>query len=101
MSAVASRSKTRKPAPRSATINIRASQKARELIERAAEVSGKTLTDFLLESATERATEVLLDQRLFVLDSERFDAFLKALDTLPPPPDALRELMRKRPLWDS
>ena len=86
---------------RSATIHVRAPQKARDLIERAAEVSGKTMTDFVLDSATKCAIEVLLDQRLFVLDAERHDAFLRALDAPPPPNAKLKALMRRKPLWEA
>lgn len=95
------RPQTDAPPRRTATIHVRAPQDARDLIERAAEVSGKTITDFVLESATERAIEVLLDQRLFVLSAEQHEAFLHALDTPPPPNAKLKALMRKRALWEA
>ena len=44
-------------------------QKMRELIDAAAAVSGSTRTEFVLESARRRAIDVMLDQRLFVLDA--------------------------------
>jgi uncharacterized protein (DUF1778 family) len=93
--------RTQGAGPRTATINVRAPQQARDLIEQAAEVSGKTLTDFLLDSATERAVKVLLDQRLYRLDPERHAAFMQALDAPPPPKAKLKVLLRKRPLWEN
>jgi uncharacterized protein (DUF1778 family) len=40
---------------------------------------------------------VLLDQRLFVLDSERYDAFMQALDNPPAPGPKLWSLLRRVP----
>ncbi len=85
---------------RDATIHVRAPQKARDLIEKAAEVSGKTMTDFILESATQHAIDVLLDQRLFVLEADKYEAFLSALDNPPPAGPKLKALMKRRPLWE-
>jgi uncharacterized protein (DUF1778 family) len=84
---------------RDATIHIRASKDTKDLIESAAEISGKTLSEFTLESARKQATDVLLDQRLFVLEAEQYDAFVKALDNPPPPGPKLKALMKRRPLW--
>jgi uncharacterized protein (DUF1778 family) len=42
---------------------------------------------------------VLLDQRLFVLNSERYDAFMDALDNPPAPGPKLRSLLRRVPVW--
>ena len=50
------------------------------LIDDAAAVLGKTRTEFMVESARRQAVDVLLDQRLFTLDSERYDAFMQALE---------------------
>jgi uncharacterized protein (DUF1778 family) len=85
---------------RDAAIHVRAPQKARDLIEKAAEVSGKTLTDFVLDSATQQAIDVLLDRRLFLLSPEKFAAFIRVLAKPPPAGPKLKALMKKRPLWD-
>jgi uncharacterized protein (DUF1778 family) len=84
---------------RDAIIHIRAPKKTKELIETAASIVGKTLSEFTLESARQHAIDVLLDQRLFVLESEQYDAFVHALDNPPPPGPKLKALMRRRPLW--
>ena len=39
----------------------------------------------MIESARRQAVDVLLDQRLFTLDSDRYDAFMQALDNPPAP----------------
>jgi uncharacterized protein (DUF1778 family) len=82
------------------TINLRVPEKTRELIDTAAAVVGKSRTEFMLESARKHAIDVLLDQRLFVLDPEHYDAFIHALDAPPRAGPELRALMKKRPLWE-
>lgn len=82
------------------TINLRIEPDTRDLIDKAASAIGKTRTEFMIESARQHAIDVLLDQRLFVLDPERFDAFAAALDNPRPAGERLKNLMRRRPLWD-
>ena len=65
------------------SINLRIETHTRRLIDDAAAVLGKTRTEFMVESARKVAIDVLLDQRLFRLDSERYDAFMQALDNPP------------------
>lgn len=81
------------------TINLRIELHTRQLIDDAAAVLGKTRTEFMIESARALAIDVLLDQRLFVLGSERHDAFVEALDNPPPAGPKLRALMRRTPAW--
>ncbi|QHO77895.1 antitoxin [Bradyrhizobium sp. CCBAU 051011] len=83
----------------SANIHIRAPQQTKQLIDTAAAAVGKTLSEFVLDSARQHAIDVLLDQRLFVLDAEKYDAFIDALDNPPPAGPALKALMKRRPLW--
>ena len=110
-------SKARAPAlqsPRSATtlvaersssadtkgsINLRIEANTRQIIDDAAAVLGKTRTEFMIESARRQAIDVLLDQRLFVLESDRYDAFVEALDKPPAPGRKLRALLRRVPAW--
>ena len=81
------------------SINLRIEYHTRQLIDDAAEVLGKTRTEFMIESARRQAIDVLLDQRLFALDSERYDAFMQALDNPPAPGPKLRSLLRRVPAW--
>ena len=55
--------------------------------------------EFMIESARREAIDVQLDQRLFVLDAERHDAFMHALDNPPAPGPKLQSLMRRVPKW--
>ncbi|MBV8663965.1 MAG: DUF1778 domain-containing protein [Hyphomicrobiales bacterium] len=52
-----------------------------------------------VESVRMRTVDVLLDQRMFVLESARYDAFVRALDHSPAPGPKLTSLMRRVPAW--
>lgn len=88
-------------APRDTTIHVRAPQQTRELIQTAAESLGKTLTDFVLDSARQHATDVLLDQRLFVLDDDQHSAFMRVLENPPAPSPQLRGLLASKAPWET
>jgi uncharacterized protein (DUF1778 family) len=81
------------------SINLRIEANTRQLIDDAAAVLGKTRTEFMVETARREAIDVLLDQRLFVLDPERYEAFMHALDNPPAPGPKLRSLLRRVPAW--
>jgi uncharacterized protein (DUF1778 family) len=81
------------------SINLRIEANTRRLIDDAAAILGKSRTEFMIESARKQAIDVLLDQRLFALDSERFDDFMRMLDNPPAPGPKLRSLLRRVPAW--
>ena len=84
---------------RDSTIHIRAPKQTKELIESAASVVGKSRSEFILDSARKHAVDVLLDQRLFVLDPDQYDSFVTALDNPPPAGPKLKALMKRQPRW--
>jgi uncharacterized protein (DUF1778 family) len=81
------------------SINLRIESNTRQLIDEAAAILGKTRTEFMIETARRQAIDVLLDQQLFVLETERYDAFMHALDNPPAPGPKLRSLLRRVPAW--
>jgi len=81
---------------RGVTINLRADQTKRALIDRAAERVGKNRSEFMLEAACRQATEVLLDQRLFMLDEKAYKRFTDALDASPTENKRLKRLMMSK-----
>jgi uncharacterized protein (DUF1778 family) len=87
------------PSETKGSINLRIEANTRQLIDDAAAILGKTRTEFMIDSARRQAIDVLLDQRLFVLDADRYDAFLYALDNPPAPGPKLRSLLRRVPAW--
>jgi uncharacterized protein (DUF1778 family) len=87
------------PSDPKGSINLRIGAGTRQLIDDAAAILGKTRTEFMVESARQQAIDVLLDQRLFVLAPDRYDAFMRALDNPPAPGPKLRSLLRRVPAW--
>ncbi len=87
-------------ATRTAPINIRAKQEQRDLIDKAAATLHKNRTDFMLEAACREAENVLIDHRLFQLDSDAFTAFQAALDSPVTDNPALQELLASKAPWE-
>lgn len=92
--------RTKQRQPRDVTINLRANQRQRTLIDRAAAALGKNRSDFMLEAACREADAVLLDQRLFLPDEKAFKLFAAALDKSPTENRGLRRLLAARPPWE-
>jgi uncharacterized protein (DUF1778 family) len=85
---------------RGVTINLRASAQIRDLIDRAAAVLGQNRSVFMLDSARLRAEDVLLDQKLFLLDDKQYQDFLSLLDEPPKPTEELRKLLSAKAPWE-
>ena len=94
--AVAQRSPAADP---KGSINLRIEANTRRLIDDAAAILGKTRTEFMIESARRQAIDVLLDQRLFALGADRYDAFVHTLDNPPAPGPKLKSLLRRVSAW--
>ena len=84
---------------RDAAINLRALPEQRDLIDHAANLLCKNRSDFMLETACDRAQAVVLDQVFFSLDTDKFKQFTAMLDapTSPPGAPARGELATQRP----
>jgi uncharacterized protein (DUF1778 family) len=89
------------PKPRRETLNLRIPTEERSLIDRAAESTGKTRTDFILEAARRAAEEALLDRALMVVGPKAHAEFLKRLDRPAEPNERLRRTMRAKKPWST
>lgn len=99
MDAPPAKSRARK-AQSETSISMRISVHMLDLITSAAAVMGKSRTEFVLESARQHAIDVLLDQRLFVLDEDQHEAFMRALDNPPLPTARLKQLFASKSPWE-
>ncbi|MFI5024153.1 MAG: DUF1778 domain-containing protein [Alphaproteobacteria bacterium] len=88
-----------RPTARRDTLNLRIKPDDRGLIDRAAQLTGKTRTDFVLEAARRAAEDALLDRTLFVVGPEALDAFRARLDEPPHPNDKLRRALQTAAPW--
>jgi uncharacterized protein (DUF1778 family) len=67
-------------ATRSSRLGLRATSEQEILLRKAADVSRKSLTDFILDSACAAAEQTLLDQRLFLVAGHQYQALLDLLE---------------------
>jgi uncharacterized protein (DUF1778 family) len=85
---------------RDARLNLRTSARQQELIRRAAAALDKSVTDFVLESATIHAERVLADRRRFVLSGAEWRKFESLLDAPVGRVPKLRSLLSEPTVFD-
>ena len=88
------------PATKGERIQIRITPEHKEMIDRAAKLTGRNRTDFIVQSAYSAAQSVLLDQTIFQFSDAGWEHFVDRLDHPPEPGDALKSLMQQKPIWD-
>ena len=93
-------SSTNKNSEASVPLNMRIKPATRNLIDRAAELLGKTRTDFMLEASERRAEEVLLDRTVFTVSPEIYAEYLARLDAQAEPNERLKRTMSTKAPWD-
>lgn len=81
-------------------INIRMNQPQSDLIDRAAQIQGKSPSEFMVESAYQKAQDVLLDRCFFGLDEVKFKEFVALLDAQPMGNEKLHTLLTTKSPWD-
>ena len=80
---------------RSEKLDLRLTPSAKRTLRTAAEVAGRPVSEFVLESALARAEETLPDRRRFGLDAEQWAAFQAVLDAPPRRAPRLAKLLRE------
>lgn len=84
---------------KSARFGVRATPEQETILRRAAEVAHKSLTDFILDSACQAAEQTLLDQRLFMVAGNQYQALLDLLDRPAEDNAGLRDLFSRSTSW--
>ena len=85
---------------RSSRLGLRTTPEQEAVLRRAAEVSRKSLTDFILDSACLAAEQTLLDQRLFMVSGHQYQALLELLERPDQDNEGLRDLIARKAPWD-
>jgi uncharacterized protein (DUF1778 family) len=80
-------------------LNMRVLPETRLLIDQAAELTGKTLTDFVLDAARQAAQNVLLDRSVIPVSDKAYAAFVALLDAAPQPNERLRKSLQTPAVW--
>jgi uncharacterized protein (DUF1778 family) len=82
------------------TLNLRIKPELRGMIERAAALSGKNRTEFVLNAARSAAENALLDRTVFEVGSKAYAEFVARLDTPPKPSARLRRSLQTAAPWE-
>jgi uncharacterized protein (DUF1778 family) len=82
------------------SLNLRIKPDLRGLIDRAAELTGKNRTDFVLDAARNAAESALMDRTVFLVNPRAYAEFLARLDAPAAPNERLRRTMRTPAPWE-
>lgn len=85
---------------RTSRLGFRITLHQEALIRKAAEISGKNVTHFVLNSACEAAENTLIDQRIFFTDDKKYRAFQKVLEKPAQIKPNLQKLIRSNAPWE-
>src|SRR5580765_245799 len=77
-----------------ARVDVRLPTRLKDLIREAAELSGQTITDFVISTLSSNAQRIVHEERLTVLSDRDRDIFLKLLVSDAKPNEALRKAAR-------
>ena len=83
------------------TLNLRIKPEDRNLIDLAAQATGKNRTDFILEAARKAAEDALLERTMFLVSPEAYSEFIALLDAPPQPNKKLLKTMKTPAPWDN
>jgi uncharacterized protein (DUF1778 family) len=76
-------------------LEARISSEQKRLLQRAAEIRGLTLTDFVISSAQEAASVAVREEEVLTLRARDREAFVRALMHPPVPNQRLRSAVRR------
>src|ERR1700693_6256644 len=87
--------RARRPALKSQRLMARISTDQKRLLQRAADIRGQTLTEFVVSAAQEGATRAIVDQEVIELSLRDSQAFAEGLLNPPPVDASLRAAARR------
>jgi uncharacterized protein (DUF1778 family) len=82
------------------TLNLRIKPELRGLIDRAAALTDRNRTDFVLNAARRAAEDALMDRTVFAVNPKAYAEFLARLDAPPRPNARLRRSLQTVAPWD-
>ena len=88
-------SSVRAPRARGYRFDARLNEEQKLLIQRAADLEGRTMTDFVLHSAEAAAQRTLQERAMLVLTARETEAFVSTILSAPEPGPVLRRAVRQ------
>lgn len=82
-------------------LNLRTTAETKQLLQRAAEVKGVSISEFILGPAREQAQNTLLDQRFFFLTAQEYDRFVAEASGLGQNKERIQKILAFRAPWEN
>ncbi|MCM0590479.1 MAG: DUF1778 domain-containing protein [Gloeotrichia echinulata CP02] len=76
-------------------LEARVTKEQKELFQRAADIQGRTLTDFVISSVLNAAKQVIQEQEMMILTKQDQEVFVAALLNPPEPSTKLRDAAQR------
>ena len=76
-------------------VTARITQQMRVILDQAAELTGATLNQFMVQAAFEKAREVVDRERILTLSQKDAECFFQALETPPEANDCLKDAIAR------
>ena len=89
------------PSTRSEKLDLRLTPEAKRTLNIAASAAGRSVSEFVLESALARAEETLADRQHFGLNADQWAAFMAALEAPPRDDPRLRRFLREPSVFET
>lgn len=96
----ARRPQSRTVRAKTSRLGFRASESQAKVIRMASDISHKSLTEFITDSAYQAAEKIILDQRLFMVSGDIFNQFSEILDRPEQDNEGLKDLLSSSSPWD-
>lgn len=84
------------PSLKNARVELRVTADQKRLVEEAAAIEGRSVTDFALTTLVVHAQGIIERERQLRIDAERFDAFAMIMDRPGQSIDGLRDLLTRQ-----
>ncbi|MEJ7935731.1 DUF1778 domain-containing protein [Sphingobium sp. AN558] len=81
-------------------VNLKMREDTRALIDRAAQIKGRSRTEFMIEASRRAAEDAILDQTVISVDADTYARFVAMLDAPPQSNDKLRRTMQTKAPWE-
>lgn len=85
---------------RNVRIDLRATSEQKHVLRAAAKLNATSVTDYVLKAALTQAQDVLLDQRVFILEPQRFDAFVEEVTNTTDAHERLEKVLSITKPWE-
>ncbi len=94
------RAQSRTAGVKTSRLGFRASESQAKIIRIASDISHKSLTEFITDSAYQAAEKIILDQRLFMVSGDIFNQFSEILERPEQDNEGLKDLFSSSSPWD-